>query len=99
MASRPGVLFDGVCSADDVCAILVGVGVKVLVGSGGRVAVSVAVGVFGMNGAGKMTSAVGVEYVPHSEEDCPQEVSIMDAIMRKGKSRFTGDPLRELYLY
>ena len=88
----PGVFFDGVCSVDDSCVVTVGVEVKVLVGVGGRVAVSVAVGGSGVNGEGMMYSAVGVEYVPHSEEVCPQEVNIMDAMSSTGKSCFTLNP-------
>ncbi len=98
IASMPGVFWDGVCGVDDSCVVNVGVDVKVLVGVGGRVAVSAAVGGFGVNGAGMKYSAVGVEYVPHSEEDCPQEVKIMDAMRNTGKSCFTWNPSRELYL-
>ncbi len=72
--------------------------VSVLVGVGGRVAVTVAVGGSGVNGVGKTYSGVGVEYVPHSEEDCPQEVNIMDAMSSTGKICFTLNPSRELYL-
>ncbi len=71
---------------------------KVPVEVGGIVAVSVAVGGSGVNGVGIMYSAVGVEYVPHSEEDCPQEVNIMDAMSNTGISCFTWNPSQELYL-
>ena len=98
VASMPGVFLDGVCDVDDSCVVTVGVEVKVLVGVGGTVAVAAAVGGLGVNGAGMKYSAVGVEYVPHSEEDCPQEVNIMDAMSNMGKSCFTGNPSRELYL-
>lgn len=94
----PGVFWDGVCGMDDSCIVTVGVEVKVPVGVGGRVAGSVAVGGSGVNGVGAKFSAVGVEYVPHSEDFCPQEVNIMDAMSSTGKSCFTGNPSRELYL-
>jgi len=98
VALMPGVFFDGVCGVDDNCIVTVGVDVKVLVAVGGRVAVSVGVGGSGVNGVGMKYSAVGVEYVPHSESVCPQEVNSMDAMSNTGKSCFTWNPSRELYL-
>jgi len=93
-----GVFWDGVCGMEDGCVVTVGVAVSVLVEVGARVAGSVAVGGCGVNGVGAKFCAVGVEYVPHSEEVCPQEVNMMDAMSSTGKSCFTGNPSRELYL-
>ncbi len=68
----------GVTSLGDAIGLKVGVVVKVEVGSAVNVALAEGLGVAVSStrvGVTRVTSDVGVEYTPHKEGVCPQDVS------------------------
>ena len=83
--------------ADVAGSVAVCVGAEVAVG-GGKVDVTVAGSISGKTAVGSDDSLVGVAYVPHNDEACPQEVNNMVAMMSMGNRRFTGNPSGRLYL-
>src|SRR5512140_291887 len=92
-----GVLGLEVSAVADSTATSVGVGVNVRVGSGVLVGDVVAVGVLGRVGVETGASEVGVEYVPHRDGVCPQELNKRAAMQKTNRVRVTGHPFSELY--